>query len=166
MAEGDRSQVIEMRPIGWVRSAVTEAADDCWGGLAAAIELDASVYSADSLRGLDEFSHVEILFHLHGVSPERIHTGTRHPRNRTDWPAIGIFAQRGRERPNRIGLSTCRVVRVEGSRLWVAELDAIDGTPVLDIKPYLEEFGPRGPVCQPAWSRELMAKYFAYRRHG
>ena len=149
-----------MTPIGWVRSAITAATDDCWAGLVMSIELDTSIYSAESLQGLSEFSHAEILFHLDQISAERIHTGARHPRGRTDWPKIGIFAQRGRERPNRIGLSTCRIVRVEGPSLFVAELDAIDGTPVLDIKPYISEFGPREKVYQPAWSRELMAGYF------
>ena len=167
MAEGDKqrssaqAEQIVMKPIGWVRSAIAEAADDCWGGSVSAIELDTSIYSAESLRGIEEFSHVEILFHFDRVAPERVHTGARHPRGRQDWPAAGIFAQRGRERPNRIGLSVCRVVRVEGARLLVEELDAVDGTPVLDIKPYMEEFGPRGAVRQPAWSRELMAPYFS-----
>jgi tRNA (Thr-GGU) A37 N-methylase len=72
----------------------------------------------------------------------------------------GIFAQRGKERPNRIGLSTCELLAVEGTTLTVRGLDAIDGTPVLDIKPYMSEFAPRTPVRQPAWSRELMARYF------
>jgi tRNA-Thr(GGU) m(6)t(6)A37 methyltransferase TsaA len=155
------AKAIEMRPIGWVHSAITTTKDDCWGDLVVAIELDVNVYSADSLQGLNEFSHAEILFHFDRISPDRIHTGTRHPRGRTDWPKIGIFAQRGRERPNRIGLSTCRIVRVQGTQLLVAELDAIEGTPVLDIKPYMAEFGPRDTVRQPAWSRELMAGYYS-----
>jgi tRNA-Thr(GGU) m(6)t(6)A37 methyltransferase TsaA len=154
------TKAIEMTPIGWVRSAITTMEDDCWAGLVMSIELDTNIYSAESLQGLTEFSHAEILFHLDQIAAERIHTGARHPRGRADWPKIGIFAQRGRERPNRIGLSTCRIVRVEGTRLLVAELDAIDGTPVLDIKPYMEEFGPREKVSQPEWSRELMAGYF------
>jgi len=152
--------IIEMQPIGHVRSKIATEADDCWGGLVSAIELDPP-FTAESLQGLAEFSHVEILFHLDRVAPERVHTGARHPRGRTDWPAIGIFAQRGRERPNRIGLSVCRIVALEGTRLLVAELDAVDGSPVLDIKPYMAEFGPRGEVRQPAWSRELMAAYWS-----
>ncbi len=62
--------------------------------------------------------------------------------------------------PNRIGLSSCELVAVDGTRVLVRGLDAIDGTPVLDIKPYMEEFGPRGEVRQPSWSRELMSGYF------
>ena len=72
---------------------------------------------------------------------------------------MGIFAQRGRNRPNCIGSTNCRVLRVEGTRLFVTELDAINGTPVLDIKPVMAEFLPRGEARQPAWSHELMRRY-------
>ena len=74
--------------------------------------------------------------------------------------AIGIFAQRGKGRPNRIGISTCRLLGVDGTRVRVSGLDAIDGTPVLDIKPYMREFGPRGEVRQPHWADEIMGGYF------
>jgi len=89
-----------------------------------------------------------------------VQTAARHPRGNRDWPEVGIFAQRGKARPNRIGLSVCELVAVEGLRVAVRGLDAIDGTPVLDLKPWMQEFGPRGPVRQPAWSTELMAGYW------
>ena len=63
-------------------------------------------------------------------------------------------------RPNRLGLSRCRLARVDGTRLHVEGLDAVDGTPVLDIKPYMREFAPRGEIVQPAWATELMAEYY------
>ena len=94
------------------------------------------------------------------VSDDKIVSGARHPRGRADWPKIGIFAQRGKNRPNRIGLTTCRIVSVLGRRLEVEGLDAIDGTPVLDIKPYMAGFAPRGEVREPAWAREIMADYW------
>jgi tRNA (adenine37-N6)-methyltransferase len=81
---------------------------------------------------------------------------TRHPRNNPNWPAVGIFAQRGKNRPNRLGTTVCRVLRVEGAPLHVEGLDAINGTPVLDIKPWVREFGPRGDIAQPAWMDALM----------
>ena len=84
----------------------------------------------------------------------------RHPRGNPDWPKVGVFAQRGRNRPNRLGVSVCRILGVDSTRLLVGGLDAIDGTPVLDIKPVLAEFLPRGEVRQPDWSRELMADYW------
>lgn len=87
-------------------------------------------------------------------------TGARHPRGNLDWPAVGIFAQRAKSRPNRLGSTICRVARVEGTRLYVRELDAIDGTPVVDLKPVMAEFLPRETVEQPAWSHELMRAYW------
>ena len=65
-----------------------------------------------------------------------------------------------RNRPNRLGLCTCEVVAVDDRTIRVRGLDAIDGTPVLDLKPYLAEFAPRRATTQPAWSHELMAEYF------
>jgi tRNA (Thr-GGU) A37 N-methylase len=86
--------------------------------------------------------------------------GARHPRNNPAWPQVGIFAQRGKNRPNRLGLTTVRILGVAGRELRVAELDALDGTPVLDIKRVLAEFLPRGPIRQPDWSHELMRDYW------
>jgi tRNA (Thr-GGU) A37 N-methylase len=101
---------------------------------------------------------VVFLFHL--VDPESVHTGARVPRSNPAWPEVGIFSQRAKDRPNRIGLATCELVEVDGTTVRVRGLDAIDGTPVLDIKPYMAEFGPRGPISQPTWSHELMADYY------
>ncbi len=149
-----------MVPVGIVRSPVATPQDDIWGGLRVRIELDSGRFTPQSLAGLQEFSHVQILFYLHLVNDETVVTGLRHPRGRVEFPQVGIFAQRGKARPNKIGLSTCRLLGVEGTSLTVANLDAIDGTPVLDIKPYIIEFGPQGEVKQPAWATELMAGYF------
>ena len=71
-----------------------------------------------------------------------------------------MFAQRGKNRPNRIGTTVCRLDRVDGLVLHVTGLDAIEGTPVLDIKPWVREFGPRGDVRQPEWMDELMRAYW------
>jgi tRNA-Thr(GGU) m(6)t(6)A37 methyltransferase TsaA len=155
---------IYMRPIGWVRSPVTEMRDDCWGDTAAMIQLDESTFTAEYLNGLSEFSHVEILFHFHKADPRDIVIGSKHPRERTDWPRVGVFAQRMKDRPNRIGLSTCAIRGIEGTRLWVADLDAIDGTPVLDIKPFMLEFAARGQIREPNWAKELMQNYYG-RKH-
>ena len=64
--------------------------------------------------GLAEFSHIEVLFSFHQVDPAKIVAGARHPRNNTQWPAVGIFAQRGKNRPNRLGSTICSLVRVDG----------------------------------------------------
>jgi tRNA-Thr(GGU) m(6)t(6)A37 methyltransferase TsaA len=149
-----------MTPIGHVTSPRSEATDDDWGDVVSTVTLTPG-FDADSLAGLVEFSHVEVLYLFDQVDESATHRGARHPRNNPDWPRVGIFAQRARNRPNRIGVTTCRVRDVTGITVTVEGLDAIDGTPVLDLKPYLVEFGPRGEVRQPAWAGELMASYWS-----
>jgi tRNA (adenine37-N6)-methyltransferase len=153
---------IEMEPIGQVQTARAQAEDDYWGGEESRIVLSER-YHPEALQGIEDFSHAEVIFFFDRVNESKIVTGARHPRNNPAWPAIGIFAQRGKNRPNRIGSTICRILRCEGRTLVVAELDAIDGTPVLDIKPVLSEFLPREEIRQPPWSRELMRLYWSKR---
>jgi tRNA-Thr(GGU) m(6)t(6)A37 methyltransferase TsaA len=148
-----------VEPIGWVRSPRVDPVDDEWSDVIATISLDER-FSPESLSGLAEFSHVEIVYLFNQVDPDSVETGARHPRGNEDWPAVGIFAQRGKSRPNRLGVSVCRLLGVEGRTVTVQALDAIDATPVLDIKPYMAEFAPRGLIRQPDWSNELMAGYW------
>lgn len=149
-----------VRPIGVVHSPIQEPGDDCWGGVVATIELDPDQFTPDATAGLSEYSHAEIVFLLDRISPESIVTGARHPRGRLEWPSVGVFAQRTKNRPNRIGITVCRIAGVDGMKIRVHELDAIDGTPVLDVKPYMSGFAPKEQVREPAWARELMAGYF------
>lgn len=148
-----------IEPIAHVRGGRAEAVDDDWDRETAVIELEPR-FGPEALYGLADFSHAEIIFVFDQVLEAKTETGARHPRNREDWPLVGIFAQRGKNRPNRIGLTTCAILKVEGTRLHVRGLDAIDGTPVLDIKPVMREFLPRGEVRQPDWATELMAEYW------
>ena len=97
---------------------------------------------------------------MHGVPEASVETGARHPRERIDWPKVGIFAQPARSRPNRIGVTTVELVSVDGYTLRVRGLDAIEGSPVLDIKPYISGFAPRGKIREPDWVKELMASYW------
>ncbi len=117
-------------------------------------------FGPEALAGLDGFSHIEVVFHFNQVGDTDIQTGARHPRGREDWPLVGIFAQRGKGRPNRIGVTVCRLLSVEGRALKVRGLDAIDGTPVIDIKPVMKGFLPRGEITEPAWASELMKEYW------
>ena len=80
------------------------AVDDVWGGVASTIELDPHVLGADAAAGLDQFSHIDVIFHFHLVPAAEVETGARHPRNRSDWPLAGILAQRAKRRPNRLGV--------------------------------------------------------------
>jgi tRNA-Thr(GGU) m(6)t(6)A37 methyltransferase TsaA len=154
---------IEMKPIAYVRSPRTELTDDDWGGVASTIELVPAL-SPESLLGLEDFSHVEVFFIFDRVTEAEIEPTTRHPRGNEAWPRVGIFAQRGKARPNRLGATICRLVKREGRLLHVLGLDAVDGTPVVDVKPVMAEFLPREATIQPAWATELMRDYWATSR--
>jgi tRNA-Thr(GGU) m(6)t(6)A37 methyltransferase TsaA len=152
--------VFPLEPIAFVRAARPQPDDDFWGGSTSSIAL-ADEVPAEALLGLDAFSHVEVIYVFDRVTPDQIVRDARHPRGNAAWPRVGIFAQRGKNRPNRLGVSIARIVGVAGRVLTVAELDAIDGTPIVDLKPVMREFLPRGELRQPAWASELMADYWS-----
>ena len=156
---GGGATTYAMTPVAFVRGGRTDPVDDHWGEVVAEIVL-ADGFDAGSLAGLEQFSHLEVVYVFDRVDEAKVTVDARHPRGRTDWPKVGIFAQRAKGRPNRIGVTTCEIVAVEERYVTVRGLDAIDGTPVLDLKPYLTEFAPRSPVRQPAWSSELMQDYW------
>ena len=145
------------QPVAFVHSTRTEPVDDGWDLVTSTIELTEG-YGPEALLGLDGFSHLEVVYHLH-LADEPV-TLARHPRGNPDWPLTGIFAQRAKDRPNRLGVSTCELLAVSGTTLTVRGLDAIDGTPVLDVKPVMRGFLPRGDIREPQWARALMADYW------
>lgn len=152
---------IAMTPIGVVRNQRTGAVDDDWDRVDSRIELDPAVLGPDATRDLRSFSHVEVVFVFDRVNPDGVERNARHPRGNPSWPEVGILAQRAKDRPNRIGTTVCELMAVRPNGVVeVRGLDAIDGTPVLDIKPYIAEFAPRGDVVQPAWASELMTSYW------
>jgi tRNA-Thr(GGU) m(6)t(6)A37 methyltransferase TsaA len=148
---------MEMEPIGVVRSPVTQTERDEWAGVTARIELDPRW--AGALQGIDAFSHVLVVFHLHTAlfDPARL---TRRPQGRDDMPELGILAQRARYRPNPIGVTAVELAAAEDNALVVCGLDAIDGTPVLDVKPYFAAFDRVVTPREPEWVARLMAGYF------
>lgn len=148
---------IIVKPIGYVRNARKEVEDDHRGEIVSEIVIE---IGEEALQGLEDFSHAEIVFYFDQVDESKIVTGARHPRNNAEWPKVGILAQRGKNRPNRIGLTTVSILRREKNALFVTGLDAVDGTPILDIKPVMREFQPRGEIRQPAWADELMKNYW------
>lgn len=152
--------VVTMTPIGHVRGGRAAVEDDRWDAVTCRIELS-DVVEPEATLGLEEFSHVEVVYLFDRVDPDQVCTGARHPRGREDWPRVGILAQRAKDRPNRIGVTVCRLDGVSATELVVRGLDAVDGTPVLDVKPYLAGFGPRGEVREPGWATELMRGYWA-----
>jgi tRNA-Thr(GGU) m(6)t(6)A37 methyltransferase TsaA len=157
-------QGAEIVPVGVVRSTRAAVEDDDWDAVRTRIELDAERFTPEALAGLETFSHVEVIFLMDRVDEARVERGARHPRGHAAWPRVGIFAQRAKNRPNRLGVTVCRVLGVEGATLHLQGLDAVDGTPVVDIKPWVQQLGPRGEVRQPAWMDELMADYWSRRR--
>jgi tRNA (Thr-GGU) A37 N-methylase len=153
-------QTFVLTPVGHVRGGRSDIVDDDWGTSRARIELDPSRFKSDALAGLADFSHIDVIFLFDRVGDEKIEYGARRPRGRPDWPLVGIFAQRGKNRPNRLGLCSCRILRVDGLAVEVEGLDAVDGTPVLDLKPVMSGFLPRGDVREPVWANEIMRSYW------
>lgn len=156
----EKFEKIVIKSIGLVHCPRMETIDDYWGSVRSKIKIDTDQFDEQALIGLSGFSHCEVVFFMNRVPESKIEKGARHPRNRTDLPKMGIFSQRSKNRPNRIGISRCRIVKVEGLTVVVEALDAIDGTPVIDIKPYMKEFSPIGDVYQPEWTKELMSRYY------
>ena len=150
---------ITLSPIGYVKSPRTEIEDDNWGKVISEIILS-DEFDAKALQGIEQFSHAEIIFYFDRVKREKIVTGSRYPRGQQARGKVGIFAQRGKNRPNQIGLTTVQILKRDGKILYIQGLDAIDGTPVLDIKPVMREFLPRGDVMQPEWATALMREYW------
>ena len=137
--------MIELEPVGRVVGGRRAPEDDGWAAERAVIRLDAR-FAPEALAGLEAFSHLEVVFLFHLVDPARVATGARRPRGNPAWPEVGIFSQRAKDRPNRLGVSRCTLVRVDGLDVHVACLDAVDGTPVLDLKPHMSGFDARGEV--------------------
>jgi tRNA-Thr(GGU) m(6)t(6)A37 methyltransferase TsaA len=150
----------QIEPIAFVTNSRNEITDDFWGDVISEITLTEQ-YTEDSLSGLDKFSHAEIIFYFHKA--DKTVTGAEHPRNNLSLPLTGIFAQRKKNRPNKIGSTIVRIISVKERTLIVEGLDAINGTPVIDIKPVLKEFLPVEEIRQPDWSKEIMKNYWKKR---
>lgn len=151
--------MITLQPIAFVKNIRKTADDDNWGEIISEIILTEK-FTEESLKGIDAFSHLEIIYYFDKVNDSEIVAGSRHPRGNKNWPEVGIFAQRGKNRPNKVGATIVKLIEVKNKKLIVQGLDAIDNTPVLDIKPVMAEFLPLEKVRQPDWSHELMKKYW------
>ncbi|MBT3254017.1 MAG: SAM-dependent methyltransferase [Candidatus Marinimicrobia bacterium] len=151
-------EAIELTPIAFVSNNRDHLGDDNWGDVVSEIRLRDDL-SVELLRGLDTFSHVEIIFVFHRIPADKKIPASRHPRNNQDWPKLGLLAQRSSYHPNPIGLSTAKILNVDAGVLTVQGLDAVDGSPVLDIKPVFQEFMPESTE-QPQWVSELLKNYW------
>jgi len=152
------SDPISLVPIGTVSGGRREIFEDEWGPVVSKLILDPAVVDPDATLGLSEFSHIEVVFYFHKHT--RVNRGAAHPRGNPKWPLVGVLAGHSPIRPNHLGVSRCALLNVNGLELTVQGLDAIDGTPIMDIKPYTVEFYPNTEVREPAWMHELMAHYY------
>lgn len=149
---------ITLRPVGIVKNTVIEPVDTGWGSVQSTIVLDTQW--AGAFDGLDQFSHALILTYLRQVAARHPEIpARRHPRNRHDMPLLGVFSQRARVRPNPIGVTACAIVGVSANEMIVRGLDAINGAPVLDVKPYVPQFDRVESPVVPAWVEKLMTDY-------
>jgi tRNA-Thr(GGU) m(6)t(6)A37 methyltransferase TsaA len=148
---------IIVKPIGFVANDRIEPTDDNWSSVESVIELSNDLQE-ECFDGIEEFSHLEIIFYFDRST--KIFIGSEHPRENKDYPKVGIFAQRKKDRPNHIGATIVNLIRRDGRRLVVKNLDAINGTPVIDIKPIFKEYLPQGELSQPDWASDLMKNYW------
>ncbi|MER5988692.1 TrmO family methyltransferase [Streptomyces sp. NPDC001787] len=136
--------------------------DDYQGGVTSIIRFSPD-YPLDALQRLDDFSHLIVTWHFHLASPDDVAFHARSPRNDPRWPATGTHAHRNHRRPNQLAVSFPRLLKIHGRDLHVTDLDAVHGTPVIDLGPYFQQMGPRGPVREPEWPAEMLEKYWAER---
>jgi tRNA-Thr(GGU) m(6)t(6)A37 methyltransferase TsaA len=110
-----------------------------------------------ALEGLEDFSHIHVLFYMHGIPLEGTKTLKVHPRGRTDLPLVGIFATRTAHRPNPVGLTLVQLIERKENVLVVKGLDALDGTPVLDVKLF-DSWDVALDARVPEWHKTLHEK--------
>ncbi len=158
----DTPEGIFLRPIGIVHNDITSG-EARWEEIVSRVEVREDLLPA--LKGIEGFSHLLILFYFDqlppGTAPLQVH-----PERRPEMPLVGVLATRSPHRPNPIGLTAVELLRREGNVLWVRGLDAFDGTPVLDIKPYLPRGNHLEEVRIPDWLRRLWALHDQEREDG
>lgn len=149
---------ITLKPIATVHNERKDVSDDFWGSVLSTIRLSDDI-PEQAFENIEEFSHLEVIYQFNKANEDDIIYSGR-PRGKAEYPVMGIFAQRKKDRPNSLGLCTVELVEHKGREIKVKYLDAIDGTPVLDIKPVMKEFGTKGEIKQPDWATDLMKDYW------
>ncbi len=149
---------VELNSIGTIKNDVTDQKDNKWGADVSEIIINSELQSG--LVGLSDFSHLIVVYYLDKACfNSELHL-VRKPQGRDDMPMVGIFSQRAKDRPNPIGITAVEIVSIYGNVIIVRGLDAIDGTPVLDIKPYYPMYDCRNNAIIPEWVKILMETYF------
>jgi tRNA-Thr(GGU) m(6)t(6)A37 methyltransferase TsaA len=152
---------VKLTPVAFVKNDREDASDFEWGRVESEIVFEPGY--ADGLLGLEQFSHAIVVFHFNRALDEAP-TLRRRPRGRDDMPMTGVFAQRGANRPNRLGVTAVEIVRVAANHVTVRGLDAVNGTPVLDLKPYVPTFDRIESARTPEWVGRLLRGYFGTER--
>jgi tRNA (adenine37-N6)-methyltransferase len=150
---------ITLKPVATIHNSRREATDDYWGSVITEITLEDHI-PTEAFENIEMFSHIEVIFYFDKAGDNQMVFSGK-PRGNPDYPVMGIFAQRKKDRPNKLGLCTAELLARNGRTIIVKGLDAIDGTPVLDIKPVFKEFRPAGDTKQPTWVADLMKKYWS-----
>lgn len=146
------AETIPLQPIGVVLNAVRVPRMGGWERVVSEVQLRDDL--APLLDGIEAYSHIIVLFYLHLVPPERRGTPPHiHPRGDERYPLQGVLATRTQHRPNPIGVAVVPLLERKGNVLKVRGLDAIDGTPVLDIKPYIPHYDAVPEARMPAWAQ-------------
>jgi tRNA-Thr(GGU) m(6)t(6)A37 methyltransferase TsaA len=148
--------LLTLKPIGHVESGVQQGDQAIWEELESRIVLDDQW--AEGLQGLEGFSHIIVVFWLDRRKEAEVPLKV-HPEAKDDLPLVGLFATRTPLRPNPIGLTSVELLSVDGTTLRVRGLDAFDGTPVLDIKPYLTRGDLKPDASVPGWLRQLWERH-------
>lgn len=149
---------MNVNPIGVVKSPVKEGVDNDWGDVISEIYIFKEF--TDGLKGIEEFSNIIVIFYMDKSTFDRDRDIRRKPQGRDDMPEVGIFAQRAKHRPNPIGITNVRLLSVNENILKVQGLDAIDKTPILDIKPHFPVYDSCNGAKVPEWVDRLMEGYF------
>ena len=138
-----------LKAIGIVRNDIKQSPDVGYSWEKVVSEILIEPELTEALDGLDDFSHIIVIFWIH--RPERDVQLRIHPMGQRDIPLTGLFATRTPARPNRIGLTVVKLLERRGNVLKVQGLDALDGTPVIDIKPYIPVADRVSDVQVPSW---------------
>ena len=140
---------MSLTPIGVVKNSIKEPKREDWQ--TAVCEIIVNEDLKEALSRIEEFSHIIVLYWMHKVSPSQRPVMRVHPRGRQDLPLVGVLASRSPARPNPIGVITVKLLERRDNVLKVMGLDAVDGTPVLDIKPYIPGYDSPAKAKTPGW---------------
>ena len=140
---------MNLTPIGFVKNNVTEPKRGDWEAVTSEIIINEDL--KQGLSRIDEFSHLIVIYWMHKLPPSQRSVIEVHPKGNQNLPLVGVFASRSPARPNPIGITTVKLLERRDNVLKVTGLDAIDQTPVLDIKPYISDHDSASEIKTPDW---------------